>query len=218
MRRARRSRASSAPPTSSPSAVMKGVARIKELTKGVGADSVLECVGTQESMMQAIRATRPGGDVGLRRRPARRRARRRAALLSLTCACTAVRRRCADTCHDLIDLVLEGPIDPGKVFDLTLPSTRWRRAIARWTSAARSRRCCARNAWAQPNHGTRPLGIPPDLLEACQAVNASLERDGVCGMTHNMIPLPNLVVKTRWVRGGRRRSGRGGAGRRTSPS
>src|SRR6267378_3821786 len=38
-----------------------GVARIKELTNGIGADSVLECVGTQESMMQAIRSTRPGG-------------------------------------------------------------------------------------------------------------------------------------------------------------
>jgi threonine dehydrogenase-like Zn-dependent dehydrogenase len=37
-----------------------GVARIKELTKGIGADSVLECVGTQESMMQAIQSTRPG--------------------------------------------------------------------------------------------------------------------------------------------------------------
>jgi len=32
----------------------EGVARIVELTNGVGADSVLECVGTQESMMQAI--------------------------------------------------------------------------------------------------------------------------------------------------------------------
>src|SRR4030088_234363 len=42
----------------------EGVARIKELTHGIGADSVLECVGTQESMMQAITATRPGGHVG----------------------------------------------------------------------------------------------------------------------------------------------------------
>jgi threonine dehydrogenase-like Zn-dependent dehydrogenase len=40
------------------------VARIKELTNGVGADSVLECVGTQEAMMQAIRSTRPGGSIG----------------------------------------------------------------------------------------------------------------------------------------------------------
>ncbi len=41
----------------------EGVARIKDLTKGVGADAVLECVATQESMMQAIRSTRPGGYV-----------------------------------------------------------------------------------------------------------------------------------------------------------
>src|SRR6266513_2277536 len=38
-----------------------GVARIKDLTDGIGADSVLECVGTQESMMQAIQSTRRGG-------------------------------------------------------------------------------------------------------------------------------------------------------------
>src|SRR6266540_3386645 len=41
----------------------EGIARIKELTDGLGADSVLECVGTQESMMQAIQSTRPGGFV-----------------------------------------------------------------------------------------------------------------------------------------------------------
>src|SRR3989441_7056940 len=42
----------------------EGVARIRELTDGIGADSVLECVGTQEAMMQAIRSTRRGGYVG----------------------------------------------------------------------------------------------------------------------------------------------------------
>src|SRR5256712_8465702 len=42
----------------------KGVGRIKELTNGIGADSVLECVGTQGSMMQAISSTRPGGYIG----------------------------------------------------------------------------------------------------------------------------------------------------------
>src|SRR4051795_169599 len=41
----------------------EGITRIKDLTNGIGADSVLECVGTQESMMQAIRSTRPGGFV-----------------------------------------------------------------------------------------------------------------------------------------------------------
>jgi threonine dehydrogenase-like Zn-dependent dehydrogenase len=42
----------------------EGVARIMDLTSGIGADSVLECVGTQEAMLQAIRSTRPGGSVG----------------------------------------------------------------------------------------------------------------------------------------------------------
>src|ERR671918_121279 len=42
----------------------EGVARIKDLTDGLGAHSVIEAVGTQESMMQAIRSTRPGGHVG----------------------------------------------------------------------------------------------------------------------------------------------------------
>ena len=41
-----------------------GVARIKQLTNGVGADSVLECVGMKESMMQAIESARPGAMVG----------------------------------------------------------------------------------------------------------------------------------------------------------
>jgi len=41
-----------------------GVARVMALTDGVGADSVLECVGTQQSMSQAIRCARKGGYVG----------------------------------------------------------------------------------------------------------------------------------------------------------
>ena len=41
----------------------EGIACIKELTNGIGAESVLECVGTQESMMQAMNSTRPGGYV-----------------------------------------------------------------------------------------------------------------------------------------------------------
>src|SRR5437899_1677343 len=45
-----------------------GLERVKELTGGVGADSVLECVGTQESMTQAIDSTWPGGSNRLCRR------------------------------------------------------------------------------------------------------------------------------------------------------
>jgi threonine dehydrogenase-like Zn-dependent dehydrogenase len=98
----------------------EGVARIKELTNGLGAHSVIEAVGTQESMMQAIRATRPGGHVGyvgvthdvslpgeelffsgvhLHGGPA------------------PVRR----FLPELIELICTRTIDPGQVFDLDLP-------------------------------------------------------------------------------------------------
>ena len=98
----------------------EGVARIKELTDGLGAHSVVEAVGTQESMMQAIRSTRPGGHVGyvgvshdvqlpgeelffshvhLHGGPA------------------PVRR----FLPDLMDRIWDRRIDPGKVFDLELP-------------------------------------------------------------------------------------------------
>jgi threonine dehydrogenase-like Zn-dependent dehydrogenase len=97
-----------------------GVAKIKELTNGLGAHSVIEAVGTPESMMQAIRATRPGGHVGyvgvshdvqlpgeelffsgvhLHGGPA------------------PVRQYLPE----LIDLIWRRQIEPGKVFDLTLP-------------------------------------------------------------------------------------------------
>jgi threonine dehydrogenase-like Zn-dependent dehydrogenase len=98
----------------------EGVASIKDLTNGLGAHSVIEAVGTQESMMQAIRATRPGGHVGyvgvahdvelpgeelffshvhLHGGPA------------------PVRR----FLPQLVDLIWAREIDPGKVFDLALP-------------------------------------------------------------------------------------------------
>src|SRR6266571_930419 len=98
----------------------EGVSRIKELTNGVGADSVLECVGTQESMMQAIRVTRKGGYVGYVGVP-------HGVELNgeeLFYAHVHLHGGPAPVRHflpELIDLVWKGKIDPGKVFDLTLP-------------------------------------------------------------------------------------------------
>jgi threonine dehydrogenase-like Zn-dependent dehydrogenase len=97
-----------------------GVTRIKELTNGLGADSVVEAVGTQESMMQAIRATRPGGHVGF------------VgvghgvtvpgmdlfwSLVHLHGGPAPVRR----FLPELIDLIWTRQIDPGKVFEVELP-------------------------------------------------------------------------------------------------
>ncbi|HET7209526.1 MAG TPA: zinc-dependent alcohol dehydrogenase family protein [Terriglobales bacterium] len=98
----------------------EGVARLRELTDRVGADSVLECVGTQESMMQAIKSTRPGGYIGYVGVP-------HGVVLDgeqlffghvhLHGGPAPVRRYLPE----LIKLVLDEKINPGKVFDLTLP-------------------------------------------------------------------------------------------------
>jgi threonine dehydrogenase-like Zn-dependent dehydrogenase len=97
-----------------------GVAKIKELTGGLGAHSTIEAVGTQESMMQAIRATRPGGHVGYVgvahgvELPGEELFFAEVHLLG---GPAPVRR----FLPELIDLIWNRKIDPGKVFDLQLP-------------------------------------------------------------------------------------------------
>jgi threonine dehydrogenase-like Zn-dependent dehydrogenase len=98
----------------------EGVARIMDLTKGVGADSVLECVGTQEAMMQAIRSTRKGGYVSYVGVPHGVELDGQElffAHVHLHGGPAPVRR----FLPELIHLVWERKMDPGKVFDLTLP-------------------------------------------------------------------------------------------------
>ncbi len=98
----------------------EGVAKIKDMTGGVGAHSVVEAVGTQESMMQAIHSTRPGGHVGFVgvthgvELPAMDLF---WATVHLHGGPAPVRRYLPA----LIDLIWNRKIDPGRVFDLTLP-------------------------------------------------------------------------------------------------
>jgi threonine dehydrogenase-like Zn-dependent dehydrogenase len=97
-----------------------GVGRIKELTNGIGADSVLECVVTQESMQQAGRSTRPGGSVGFVGVPHGVEIsgeRLFYAHIHLHGGPAPVR----GFLPELIDLVCNGAINPGRVFDLVLP-------------------------------------------------------------------------------------------------
>ena len=98
----------------------EGVSRIMELTNGVGADSVLECVGTQEAMMQAIHAARPGGYVGYVGVPHGVELKGEELFFEhvhLHGGPAPVRKYLPK----LIDLVWNGKINPGKVFDLVLP-------------------------------------------------------------------------------------------------
>lgn len=98
----------------------EGVACIKDLTNGIGADAVLECVGTPESMMQAIRSARKGGFVsyvGVPHGVELDGTELFFAHVHLHGGPAPVRR----FLPELIDLVWNKTIDPGKVFDLTLP-------------------------------------------------------------------------------------------------
>jgi threonine dehydrogenase-like Zn-dependent dehydrogenase len=98
----------------------EGVAKIKELTNGLGAHSVIEAVGTQESTMQAIRATRGGGHVGyvgVNHGVAIPGLELFFAGIHLHGGPAPVRR----FLPDLIRLIWDRKIDPGRVFDLTLP-------------------------------------------------------------------------------------------------
>lgn len=101
----------------------EGVARIKELTGGLGAHSVVEAVGTQEAMMQAISSTRAGGHVGFVgvshsvQIPGDQLF---FAGIHLHGGPAPVRR----FLPDLIGRIWRREIDPGKVFDLTLPLSR----------------------------------------------------------------------------------------------
>ncbi len=98
----------------------EGVARIKDLTNGIGADAVLECVGTQESMKQAIGSARKGGYVSYVGVPHGVQLEGQElffAHVHLHGGPAPVRR----FLPKLIDLVLNGKVDPGKVFDLALP-------------------------------------------------------------------------------------------------
>jgi len=98
----------------------EGVARIKELTRSVGADSVLECVGTQESMAQAIQSTRPGGSisyVGVPHGVELDGTQLFYTHVHLHGGPAPVRRYLPQ----LIELVLNDRINPGKVFDLEVP-------------------------------------------------------------------------------------------------
>jgi threonine dehydrogenase-like Zn-dependent dehydrogenase len=98
----------------------EGVAAVRELTQGIGADAVLECVGTDGSMRQALSSARPGGHVGFVgvphgiELPVRSMFQRNVGLAG---GMAPVRKYLPD----LLERTLAGTIDPSPVFDLTLP-------------------------------------------------------------------------------------------------
>lgn len=98
----------------------EGAAAVQELTDGVGADAVLECVGTNDAMLQAFAVARPGSMVGFVGAPhdvALPVRRMFAKNLGLAGGVAPVRRYLPE----LLDLVTSGAVNPGLVFDTVLP-------------------------------------------------------------------------------------------------
>jgi len=99
----------------------EGAAAVKAMLDGIGADAVLECVGTKESMQQAIDSTRPGGRVGYVGVPAGGAelpiGQMFGANINVGGGVAPVRVYLPDLLRD----VLAGRIEPGRVFDLQLP-------------------------------------------------------------------------------------------------
>jgi threonine dehydrogenase-like Zn-dependent dehydrogenase len=99
----------------------EGVARVQELTGGIGADRVLECVGTKESMDQAIRSTRPGGMVGYVGAPNGGPELPVRPLFNRNVGVNGGIAPVRGYIEELLPDVLSGAIEPGRVFDLELP-------------------------------------------------------------------------------------------------
>jgi threonine dehydrogenase-like Zn-dependent dehydrogenase len=118
-----------------------GVAKIKELTDGLGARSVIEAVGTQEPTMQAIGATRPGGHLGFVG------VKYDVSIPGIDLFFSGIHVHGGPApvrrfLPDLIQLIWDRTIDPGKVFDLTLPLDQAPEGSRPCTNAAPPR-CCS---------------------------------------------------------------------------
>lgn len=96
-----------------------GVAAVKELTEGIGADCVLECVGTEEARLQAVGCVRDGGNIGLVGVPHGDLPTDQLFWRNVGIKGGPAHVR-AYLPH-LVDLVWQRRIDPGLVFDLELP-------------------------------------------------------------------------------------------------
>jgi NADPH:quinone reductase-like Zn-dependent oxidoreductase len=164
----------------------EGIERIKQLTNGVRADSVLECVGTQESMMQAIKSTRPGGSVGYVGRAARCHARRRRSLFpSRSVARWSGARSAVSTATDRSRLYRE---------DQSRKSVR-PRAAARSRAATSARRCSsACTALLSAEVGL--IQLPPDRRQGRRrpsaAEAAADPRDCPTGNLHTEVDVPTV--------------------------
>src|ERR671937_2499929 len=99
----------------------EGVERVRELTDGVGAHSVLECVGLEEATVTALRSTRPGGAVGRVGVPQEASISEGEATFFDNVTISGGPAPARAYIEQLLPDVLEGRIEPGRVFDRAGP-------------------------------------------------------------------------------------------------
>ena len=105
-----------------------GIAAVQELTDGIGADCVLECVGTEQARLQAVGCVRSGGNIGLVGVP-----HGELPVNDLFWRNVGIKggpAHCRAYLPQLLDLVLARKINPGRVFDLELPLSEIAEAYA----------------------------------------------------------------------------------------
>ena len=108
----------------------EGIARIKELFDGIGPDCVLECVGTKESMDQALRSARPGGMVGYVGVPNGGAELPIGLMFGTNVGANGGVAPVRNYIDELLPEVLDGRLNPGRVFDLELPMAEVAEAYA----------------------------------------------------------------------------------------
>jgi threonine dehydrogenase-like Zn-dependent dehydrogenase len=97
-----------------------GAAAVREMLDGIGADCVLECVGTKESMQQAMQSVRPGGRIGYVGVPHDVEL-NVPAMFGRNIGIAGGIAPARNYIEELLPEVLNGTVEPGKVFDLTVP-------------------------------------------------------------------------------------------------
>ncbi|NYF09402.1 hypothetical protein HDC94_000558 [Leifsonia sp. AK011] len=108
----------------------EGIKRVKEMFDGIGPDCVLECVGTKESMDQALKSARPGGMVGFVGVPNGGPELPIQTMFGTNVGVNGGVASVRNYIDELLPEVLSGAINPGRVFDLELPLSEAAEAYA----------------------------------------------------------------------------------------
>jgi hypothetical protein len=179
----------------------EAVEQVRDLTDGYGADSVLECVGLEQAVVTALQVARPGGAVGRVGIPEDESLPGGIPFwknVSVAGGPAPVRAYIEELLPDVVD----GKIEPGRVFDRPSTSTASRTAIARWTSGNRSRSWSSREARALTARAPRlPSARQWGALR--DARRGSARRFRPSGRRFRRRGVPRLAGRPRAARAGR---------------